>query len=87
LAVYRQNPRCAGRIVNGLAFVVTPDDHKLHTLNATASEIWKRAASGCTPEDAAAAIVDGFDVDLETALADVHACCRDLVERRILTGE
>ena len=33
MARYRRNPQTAGRIIDGQAFVVTPADNKLHTLN------------------------------------------------------
>lgn len=84
---YRKHPQTAGRIVDGLAFVVTGDDQKLHTLNATATRLWELAAAGCTAEDAAGALVERFDVDTPTALADARECLDDLVARRILIVE
>jgi len=82
--VYRQNPRTAGRVLDGQAFVITPDDQRLHQLNGAASVIWSCAADGCTIEQAAEAITDRYEVDLETARRDVAACCEDLVTRAIL---
>lgn len=82
--VYRKHPLSAGRIVEGLAFVVTADDNKLHTLNETGSEIWSLAADGVTAKQAAQAIVNSFQVDLETAKADVISCLESFVERGIL---
>ncbi|RMH36852.1 MAG: PqqD family protein [Deltaproteobacteria bacterium] len=70
-----------------VVFVVTPDDQRLHELNETAALIWECAAAGCTAEDAARAIVEQYEVDLDTALADVRACCEDLVNRKILVAE
>jgi hypothetical protein len=85
--VYRQNPRTAGRVLAGQAFIVTPDDHKLHTLNLAAAAIWERAATGCTPDEAAAELVQRFEVDFDRALQDATACVADLVRRRILVSE
>jgi len=81
---YRQNPRTAGRVIGGLAFVVTPDDNKLHTLNAAAAHIWKLAESECTLAEVAASLHDTFDVGADVARADAAKCCADLVARGIL---
>lgn len=87
MPVYRQNPRTAGRRLQGVVFVVTPDDQRLHELNETAAAIWECAANGCTVEDATAAIVARFEVTQERALEDVRKCCEDLVRRQILVEE
>ena len=86
---YRRHPQTAGRIIDELAFVVTADDNKLHTLNLTATQLWKLASErdGCTPEQAADVLVTQFEVDRATALRDADVCLRDLVERRILVAE
>ena len=82
--VYKKHPLTAGRIVEGMAFVVTADDNKLHTLNDTGSEVWALAADGVTVEQAAKALVEMFEVDLETATEDVSSCLQSFVERGIL---
>lgn len=87
MSIYRQNPRTAGRVLAGSAFVITPDDHRMHTLNAAASEIWLRAAEGCTVEEAAQALFTRYQVDMPTARRDAQACCSDLVARSILVAE
>ena len=84
---YKKNPQTAGRIIDGLAFVVTPDDNKLHTLNATATLLWQLAAKGVTVERAADELTGRYQVERETALADADACLRDLATRRILVAE
>lgn len=84
---YRRNPQTAGRIIDGQAFVVTPDDNKLHTLNGAATMLWTLAAQGTTAEDAAAALLREYEVDDATARADAAACLDDLVARRILVEE
>ncbi len=82
--VYRKHTLSAGRMVEGLAFVVTADDNKLHTLNETGSEIWSLAANGVTAEKAAKALVKIFDVDLATATIDAAECLESFVDRGIL---
>ena len=74
----------AGRVVDGAAFVVTPDDNKLHTLNETATFLWSLASEELTATAATSAIVEHFEVDSETAAPDVQQCLADLVARQIL---
>jgi hypothetical protein len=83
-AVFRHSPRTAGRIVDGLAFVVTPSDNRLHTLNAAGTEIWQRARDGCTLAEAAAALTRRFEVTPERAETDAGTFLADLVARGIL---
>jgi len=87
MARYRRNPQTAGRIIDGQAFVVTPDDNKLHTLNGAATILWTAAAQGTSVEDAAALLVREYEVDDATAREDAAACLGDLVARRILVEE
>lgn len=84
---YRRHPQTAGRIVDGLAFVVTADDSKLHTLNGTATRLWQLAAQGCTVEEAADDLSARYQADPDTARRDAERCLRDMVARRILIAE
>ncbi|MEM9491971.1 MAG: PqqD family protein [Myxococcota bacterium] len=81
---FRRNPHTAGRIIDGLAFVVTPDNNKLHTLNTTATYLWELAKEGCTAAAAADHLVSRYQVERDTALRDAEVCLRDLVVRQIL---
>ncbi len=83
---YRRHPQTAGRIIDGLAFVVTADDNKLHTLNATATRLWQLAAAGCTADDAADELVAHFEVEREVARQDAERCLADMTARRILVA-
>ena len=83
--VYQQNPRTAGRVIDGLAFIVTPDDHKLHTLNATGTHIWELAAKGCTLPEVADSLSKRFQVDEASARSDAERFLDDLVGRGILS--
>lgn len=87
MARYRRNPQTAGRIIDGQAFVVTPDDNKLHTLNEAATLLWQHAAQGTSVDDAAALLCTTFEVDAATAATDAAACLDDLAARRILLVE
>ncbi|MBE7450848.1 MAG: PqqD family protein [Kofleriaceae bacterium] len=81
---YRRNPQLAARVIDEQAFVVTPADNKLHTLNETATTLWAMTAAGMTADDAAAALCAEYEVDLATARRDAEACLEDLVARQIL---
>lgn len=84
---YRRNPNTAGRIIDGLAFVVTPDDNKLHNLNGSATRLWTLSQKGLDLDAAVRALVETYDVDEATARADAQACLDDLVARAILVVE
>lgn len=84
---YRRNPLIAGRVIDGLAFVVTPEDNKLHTLNEAATVLWNRAADGLSADDATAALCAEYEIDDVTARRDAEACLDDLVTRQILVVE
>lgn len=81
----RQNPRVAWRVYDGEAVLVSPDDHRLHTLNAVGTLVWE-AADGRTPVDEIAARVwREFDVERERAAADALAFVETLAGSGLLT--
>jgi hypothetical protein len=84
---YRRNPQIAARVIDGQAFVVTPDDNRLHTLNETATCLWRLSQTGMTADAAATALTEEFEIDLETARRDAERCLEDLVTRQILVVE
>ena len=84
---YLRNPQTAGRVIDGQAFIVTPDDNKLHTLNGAATQLWQLAASAISIDDAVAALTREYEVDRETAQHDAEACLDDMVARQILVVE
>ncbi len=82
---YRRNPHAAGRVIDGLAFVVTPSDNKLHTLNGSATRLWDLAnQAAISADDAAATLVTAYEIDAETAARDAAECLEDLLTRQIL---
>lgn len=84
MARYRRNVQTAGRVIDGQAFVVTPDDNRLHTLNEAATLLWQATTDGVTVDQAAAILCREFEVDAATAATDAVACLDDLVARQIL---
>ncbi len=89
MSIFRKNPLSAGRIVDGLAFVVTAEDNTLQTLNSTGTLLWKLAQqeSGVTVEMGAKALVEAFQVDLAQAEGDVNECLQAYVRKGILVQE
>ena len=87
MARYRRNPQTAGRVIDGQAFVVTPDDNKLHTLNGAATILWRETQAGVSVDEAAQLLVSEYEIDLATAAVDAAACLDDLVARQILVVE
>jgi hypothetical protein len=81
---FARDPRCAGRIIEGRAALVTGHDNKLHLLNPTGTTIWRRAESECSFDDLVEALVAEFEVDTATARRDIETFCADLLDRRIL---
>jgi hypothetical protein len=81
---YRQNPRTAGRVIDGVAFIVTPDDNKLHSLNTTGTEIWVLTESIRSLTQVAEGLSRRFRVDEARARDDASRFCADLCERGIL---
>jgi hypothetical protein len=84
-ATYQQNPRTAGRIIDGTAFVVTPDDNRLHTLNGTGTFVWSLAEGPVTLDQVAGALAARYEVDGARARVDAEQFLGDLTSRGILT--
>ena len=85
---YLRNPRCAGRIISGEAFVVTPGDNKLHRLNDTATCIWNTVSEGPKSlDELVEALLKEFNVEKAVALDDSRICVTDFIERKIIVTE
>lgn len=84
---FLQNPRTAGRVIDGQAFVVTSDDNRIYTLNETGSLVWSLAEAGCTEDEVTLAITQRYEVPPEAARADARRFLDDLVARSVLVRE
>ena len=67
----RPRPDLNARSVDGESVVLDRSGGKVHQLNATASFIWSKLDGRTSPRELAAAVVDAFDVEPETADHDV----------------
>ena len=85
--IYRKHPLTAGRVLDGIAFVVTADDNKMHTLNGSGSLLWQLGSDGLTVQEGAEAICAEYEIDLETARADVQECLRSFVDQGLMVAE
>ena len=84
---YLQNPQTAGRVLDGLAFVVTTHDRRMVTLNKTGTLVWELAEKGCTVEDVVKALVERYGVAAEMAEKDAAVFLEDLCHRGILVSK
>ena len=76
-ATPRRNERVAARVVEGKALIVVIDQKQLHTLNEVGTRVWE-LCDGRSRDAIAAAIVDEFEVDEQTALRDVQRFVAEL---------
>lgn len=75
----RQSDRTASRVVSGQAVVIVIDRQKLHTLNDVGTTIWE-LADGRTFGELVDGVVEEFEVERETALADARQFVEQLTE-------
>ena len=79
-----RNPKVAARVINGEAMILTPHDSVLHTLNPVATRVWELLPTHRTLAAMAGAIAEEYEVDAETAKADVQELVGQLLEKQIL---
>lgn len=68
----------AYRRIAGELFIVDAASSRLHELNGPAAVIWEGLAAGKSEAAIAAAVTAEFEVDAETALADLRAFSAEL---------
>jgi len=85
--LYARNSRVAWRIIDGAAVIVTPDDGMVHRLNETGTWLWGEISEPLSAEQLASRMTAEFEVDADTALADVCEFLAALANRGIITTE
>jgi PqqD family protein of HPr-rel-A system len=60
------------REVGGEVLVLDSESDQIHQLNSTASLIWRNLKDGASASETARRLAEQFDVDENTALADVE---------------
>lgn len=73
----RQVERIASRVIDGRAVVIVLDAQRLHTLNEVGTRVWE-LADGRSIESLVEALVEDFEVDRATALADAQRFVTEL---------
>ena len=84
--VPRRTERVAARVVDGCALIVVIDAKQLHTLNAVGTRVWELCV-GRSVDAIADAVVGEFEVERETALADVTRFVTELTATGALEVE
>ena len=85
--IYRKHPLTAGRVLDGIAFVITADDNKMHTLNGSGTLLWSLGATGITVEQAAEELMSAYEVDPDTARQDVTECLESFVAQGLMQAD
>jgi hypothetical protein len=80
------NPLLAWREIEESVVIISPEDSLVHELNDTASFIWKQFNGKRTFEEIAARLVEEYEIDMETALADIERLAIALGEKGLLQG-
>jgi len=82
--LFARNSRVAWRVIDGAAVIVTPDDGMVHRLNETGTWLWIEMSSPLSVEQLAVRMTDEFEVEKDTALADVLEFLETLMSRGII---
>ena len=83
--VPRQNPDTAARKIQDSTYVLDPETSALHTFDAVGQRIWDLVDGERTIADIVHVIQDEYEVDAETAEADVVEFLGDLVTKGLVT--
>ncbi len=79
-----RNPKAAARVVDGEAVLVSSENGMLHSLNDVGTFIWSRMDGRTDLAAIATSLMAEYDVDRETAYADVESFCQALVEKKLV---
>jgi hypothetical protein len=80
----KRNPLLAWREIDGGVVIISPEDHRIHELNVTASFVWKQVDGCRTVEDIAELLMEEFDTGREAAIMDIDQLASSLEEKRLL---
>ena len=74
-------------ILDGQAVLLNLDSGNYHSLNSTATRVWRSIESGMNTDNIEASIADEFDVDPAVVQQDVRSVIDELIERGLLVRE
>lgn len=81
------NPEVASRVIDGEAFIITPQDNQIHNLTTVGTRVWDLGRGGLTIGQIVEKIVEEYDAERGVVENDVLAFIRDLEERGIVSLE
>lgn len=81
-SVLAWNSEAACRTIDGTAFVLLRS--RMVSLNSVGSFVWERFEKGAKVGEVVDAVVESFEIDRETALADTIEFIRTLKEKEML---
>ncbi len=81
---FRYTDRTAFQILDGLAVVVATRKRMVHRLDPVATDLWRYLEPGRSIDELVDFLLSEYDVDVETARADVKEFVQDLVKRELL---
>lgn len=80
-----RNPRTAFRTFDGVTLIITPDDRRVHRLNATGSFIWDRVGEKeMTRAELAHEMEREFDAPLPQIEKDLDRFISELSEKNVI---
>ena len=79
-----QHPEALARRIEDMFVVLQPDMSELHSLNAVATRIWELIEQERKVADVAAAVVEEYDIDEETARRDVLELLATLRDKQLI---
>jgi len=79
------NPAVVGRIIEGEAVLVLPEQGQVKVLNEVGARIWALADGTRTLRQIVATLCDEYEVDQAQAEADVCAFAAELEEKGIIS--
>lgn len=73
--------RVAFRVIEGEAFIMTPHNGWLHSLNETGTRIWQLIEEKRSLKSILETICSEYDTDEDTAMKDLSAFIKELEEK------
>jgi hypothetical protein len=81
--VLQRHHEASHRIIEGVAMIVSPREAMMVTLNEVGTRVWTLLGE-LTVAEVAAALVEEFEVELESALADTIGFLEGLQQRGLV---
>jgi hypothetical protein len=85
---YSRSPRTAWRQYEETLLVITPDDRKVHKLNATGALLWNEIGEkGADESELLSRMTETFEAGEKALRQDLEDFLKDLVDKGVLIKE